>query len=175
MTAVSNAGLTASQWNASVRDNLLMTAPAVAVSAGGLIATASANVVVQRTPAAASVTAGESTTSTSYTSTLTNSSVGPSVTVACGTRALVAFHTRQITSVNNINAWTSYAISAPTNLAANDSWALSYDVVGTQVYHGLTLVEPNVTAGTNTFTMQYRIGGTATATFGSRRINVVPF
>jgi hypothetical protein len=152
-----------------------MTAPAVATSAGGLIATSGANSVVQRTPNAAQITAGESTTSTSYTATLTNASTGPSVTVACGPRALVAFHTRQITSVNNINAWTSYTISAPTNLAASDNWAVSYDVVGTQVYHGLTLIEPNVTAGTNTFTMQYRVGGSATATFGSRRINVVPF
>lgn len=175
LTAVSNATLTASQWNASVRDNLLMTAPALATTAGSIFAATGTNAIAQRTPGTNAVGGSETTTSTTYTSTLSGGagSAGPAVTVTSGPKALIAFHCRQSSSVSGTNVWTSVAVSGATAIAANDSWAFSSDTTG-QLYHGISYIEPNLTAGSNTFTMQYRVSG-GTGTFSNRRLNVVPF
>lgn len=175
LTAVSNAALTAAQWNASVRDNLLTTAPALASTAGSIFAVTGSNAIAQRTPDSAGQLGGETTTSTSYTSTLSGGggSAGPSITATTGVKTLVAFHCRQSTSVGGTNVWTSVAISGATSIAASDNWATSYDLTG-QLFHGLTYVEENLTAGSNTFTMSYRVSG-GTGTFATRRLNVVPF
>ena len=177
LTAVANASLTAAQWNASVRDNLLTTAVALATTAGSFFATTAANSIAERIPAANSVvSAAETTTSTSYTATLSGGagSSGPAQTVTTGPKALVSFHCRQSTSVATTNVWTSVAVSGATSISASDNWAVSIDIVSSQVFHGLTYLEPNLTAGSNTFTVQYRVSG-GTGTFAARRINVVPF
>lgn len=177
LTAVSNTALTAAQWNATVRDNLLTTAPALATVAGSIFAATGTNAIAQRTPAAAAQTgAAETTTSTTYTGTLSGGAgtAGPSITVTTGPKALISFHCRQSSSVAGTNVWTSVAVSGATTIAANDNWAISYDQAG-QIYHGLTYIEPSLTAGSNTFQMQYRVSG-GTGTFGTpRRLNVVPF
>lgn len=175
LTAVSNATLTAAQWNASVRDNLLTTAPALASTAGSHFAVSTTNAIAQRTSDAAGVNGGETTTSTSYTSTLSGGAgtAGPSLTATTGPKALIAFHCRQSTSSAGTNVWTSVAISGATTIAASDNWALSYDQTG-QLFHGLTYLEEGLNAGSNTFTMSYRVSG-GTGTFATRRINVVPF
>jgi hypothetical protein len=175
LTAVSNATLTAAQWNASVRDNLLMTAPALATTAGAIFAATGTNTIAQRIPDAAGQNGGETTTSTGYTSTLSGGggTAGPAVTVTTGPKALISFHCRQSTSVGGTNVWTSVAISGASSIAASDNWALSYDLTG-QLFHGLTYLEENLTPGSNVFTMAYRVSG-GTGTFASRRINVVPF
>jgi hypothetical protein len=175
LTAVSNATLTAAQWNASVRDNLLMTAPALATTAGSIFAATGTNTIAQRIPDSNAISGTETTTSTTYTATLSGGagSAGPAVTLTTGPKALVAFHCRQSTSVAATNVWTSVAISGATSISASDSWATSYDLTG-QLYHGLTYLEENLTAGSNTFTMSYRVSG-GTGTFSTRRINVIPF
>jgi hypothetical protein len=71
--------------------------------------------------------------------------------------------------------WTSVAVSGASTIAASDSWALSMDILTSQIFHGLTYVETGLTAGVNTFQMQYRQSSAATGTFASRRLNVVPF
>lgn len=176
LTAVANASLTAAQWNASVRDNLLTTAPALATTAGSIFATTATNSIAERIPAAAGVGGTETTISTSYTATLSGGagSAGPAVTVTTGPKALITFHSRQSTSVATTNVWTSVAISGASAIAASDTWAVSTDIVSSQIFHGLAYVEPALTAGSNTFTEQYRVSG-GTGTFASRRINVVPF
>ena len=177
LTAVANASLTAAQWNASVRDDFLTTAPALATTAGSIFATTAANSIAERIPAAAGVGgAAETTTSTSYTATLSGGagSAGPAVTCVTGPKALISFHCRQSTSVATTNVWTSIAISGASTIAASDTWATSSDIVSSQIYHGLAYVEPGLTAGSNTFTEQYRVSG-GTGTFATRRINVVPF
>lgn len=176
LTAVANATLTAAQWNASVRDNLLMTAPALASSVSGIFAVTGTNTIAQRIPDSTNVATLETTTSTSYTSTLSGGggSAGPAMSgVSTGTKALIAFHCRQSTSVASTNVWTAVAISGASSIGASDAMAISYDLTG-QIYHGLTYVENGLTAGSNTFTMNYRVSG-GTGTFASRRINVVPF
>ncbi len=175
LTAVSNTALTAAQWNASVRDNLLMTAPALATTAGSIFAATGTNAIAQRIPSAVATAGSESTTSTTYTATLSGGAgtAGPSLTVTTGPKALISFHCRQSASVAGQNVWTSVGISGASSIAASDSWAISYDQAG-QLYHGLTYMEPNLTAGSNTFTLNYRVSG-GTGTFGQRRLNVVPF
>ena len=176
LTAVSNATLTAAQWNASVRDNLLTTAPALASSAGSIFAVTGTNAIAQRIPSTNNVNGGETTTSTTYTSTLSGGggTAGPAVTVTTGPKALIAFHCRQSTSVSGVNVWTSVGITGASSIAASDNWAVSIDTLG-QTFHGLTYMEPVLTAGSNTFTMNYRISSAGTATFATRRINIVPF
>lgn len=176
LTAVANASLTAAQWNASVRDNLLATAPPQATTAGSLIVVSGTNALAQRIPGQFAVAGGETTTSTSYTGTLSGGagSAGPGFAITTGPKALVAFHLRQSTSVATTNVWTSVAVSGATTIAASDSWALSIDIVSSQIFHGLTYVETGLAAGVNTFQMQYRVSG-GTGTFATRRLNVVPF
>jgi len=175
LTAVSNAALTAAQWNASVRDNLAMTAPALASTSGSIFAVNGTNSIAQRIPSNTAQLGGETTSSTTYTSTLSGGagSAGPSLTVTTGPKALVSFSCRQSTSINGTNVWTSVAVSGATSISASDNWATSYDLNG-QLFHGLAYVEGNLTPGSNTFTMSYRVSG-GTGTFATRRLSVVPF
>lgn len=177
LTAASNAALTAAQWNASVRDNLLMTAPALATTAGSIFAATGTNSIAQRIPAAITQQAIETTTSTSYTPTLSGGAgtAGPTLTVTVGAKVLITFHSRQTTSVNDINVYTSVAIGAPTSRAASDSWCVSADAVNLDIIHGNAFIDPNLSAGSQDFTMQYRAGGATTATFSNRRLNILPF
>lgn len=176
LTAVASTALTAAQWNASVRDNLLQTAPALATTAGSIFAVTGTNAIVQRLPGQFAQTSGETTTSTTYTSTLSGGAgtAGPSFPINTGVKALVSFHCRQSTSVATTNVWTSVAVSGASTIAASDNVSTSMDIVSSQIFHGLTYVETGLTAGVNTFAMQYRVSG-GTGTFASRRLNVVPF
>ena len=175
LTAVANASLTASQWNASVRDNLLMTTPALATTAGAIFAATGTGAVAQRIPATSGINGGETTSSTTYTSTLSGGSgtAGPSLTATTGPKALIAFHCRQSSNTNGTNVWTSVAVSGASSIAASDTWAISLGTTD-QLYHGLTYVETGLTAGSNTFSMAYRVSG-GMGTFSNRRLNVVPF
>ena len=58
LTAVSNTALTAAQWNASVRDNLLMTAPALATTTGRHFVSTGANTIAERAISSNSVSSG---------------------------------------------------------------------------------------------------------------------
>jgi hypothetical protein len=175
LTAVANASLTAAQWNASVRDNLLMTAPALATTTGSIFGVSTTNAIAQRTPASASQLGGESTTNTSYTIVLSGGAgtSGPAVTATTGVRALVAWHCRQSTSVSGTNVWTALGVTGASAIAASDNISISVDVTG-QLFHGMCYVESSLTAGSNNFQMNYRVSG-GTGTFASRRVNVVPF
>lgn len=175
LTAVASTALTAAQWNASVRDNLLMTAPALSSQVSSIFAGNGSNSIVQRAPGQFAQLSGETTTSTTYTSTLSGGggTAGPSFPIGTGTKALLSFHCRQSTSVAGTNVWTSVAVSGASTIAASDSWAISYDQTG-QLFHGLAYVETGLTAGTNTFAMSYRVSG-GTGTFATRRLNCVPF
>ena len=86
MTAVDGAIFTASQFNANIRDNFLETAPAKATTEGGYFTVNGLNSIVQRLPGSANIDALQTTLSTTFTDLAT---VGPTVTVNTGTRALV--------------------------------------------------------------------------------------
>jgi hypothetical protein len=175
LTAASNTALTAAQWNASVRDNLLTTAPGLASVAGSIFAATGTNAIAQRTPVTnTNLGAGSvgTTTSTSYVQALTGTTL-PQVAATSGVKALIAFSTRQTAATAGQNMWTSVAVSGATTIAASDNWAMSWDGTG-QHYYCMTYLETSLTAGSNTFTMQARVSS-GTATFSTQRISVVPF
>ncbi|MFF8768486.1 hypothetical protein ACF07Q_28560 [Nocardiopsis dassonvillei] len=176
LTAVSGAALTAVQWNASVRDNLLETAAAKATVSGGYIATAGPNQIVERRARTDTVLVLETTTSTTYTDLPT---FGPSVTVETGTDALVITHASVRNTANSGSARMAHETSGDTSINAADNRGLgsigAAGVGGT--YSAVTLHTDGLlplTPGTNTFTAKYRVSS-GTGEFTSRRIIVLPY
>lgn len=123
------------------------------------------------TPVSANtVTTGTITNQTAYTATLASGGTNPSVTIATGTTALISHNTGILTSVLGQFAGMSVAVSGATTLAASDDWIVATQNVSEYV-GGRTIVLTGLTAGTNTFTLQYR-NGTATGSFFRRYLTV---
>lgn len=119
------------------------------------------------------VTSGSSTTtSTTYAGLLAGT--GPAVTVTTGTRAL-AFVTAFVSS-NSIGqkSWTGCAVSGATTIAAADGDATEFQVYGSNAEHRstATILFKTLTAGSNTFTMQYRVSA-GTSTYADRALTVI--
>lgn len=173
MTAVSGAAFTASQFNASIRDNLLQTAAAKATAAGGYFVGTGANTITQRFLGGDFVSANESTTTTTYVDLAT---VGPTVTLTTGTMVLVSIHSQMQKSTSNSAANVGFAISGATTRAAGTSpYYLYIDGVADAMNWestGATWLVP-VNAGSNTFTMKYRTAS-ATAWYRRRALTVMP-
>lgn len=171
MTATTNQTLTAAQWNAQVRDNLLETMPAKATVDGSYFLANGANSLVQRKSAEATLTGLQTTTSTTYTDLTT---AGPAVTATTGTRALVWI--TALMSNTSANAFThaSFAVSGATTTAANDQWSIrSNGLHATGYFRCTSATVIPLTAGSNTFTMKYRVGS-GTGRFDHRHIIVMP-
>lgn len=186
-TAVANTRLLASVYNTQIRDNMLLTeagiAPSVEIDTDGFgtfyfVGNGTNTIVARRTNSVSVHGVAEKTTSTTYTSTLTRSGgaghYGPSVTIVTGTQALV-FATAEIgNDTATAYAAASWSISGATTVAASDVWAMEADGLGAvqdtrrAVYQRVT----GLTAGTNTFTMQYRQSG-GTGRFQKRHLVVM--
>lgn len=174
LTFVTGNVLTAAQLNAQVRDNMSETAPAKATTAGRLIVTTGANAVAERDVVTDSVATSQTTSSTSYVDLAT---AGPAVTVTTGTKALVTIMSRVTSDTAGGAAFATYAVSGATTIAAADyTRGLVFTIsTANQLQRiGVSYLETGLTAGSNTFTMKYRAGGTAssTAAFASRTIIV---
>lgn len=172
MTAVAGATFTAAQFNQYVRDNLNETAPAKATAASQLFVSTGANAIVTRTPSSATILTSETTSSTSYVDLATP---GPAITVQTGTIAIVAFSASCSNSGANQAELVSVAVSGASTVAASDNWSLVIDGLpaGQSLRSGVTHVFTGLTAGSNTFTMKYRVG-TPTGTFLQRELSVIP-
>lgn len=172
LTAVDLASLSASEYNSSVRDNLLETEAAIATAAaaGSLFVGDGVNSIAQRRVDSAFVSTSQSTTTTSYTNLATT---GPSVTVTTGERALV-FTCGMVN--NNDGNWSSYIsheVTGASSISASDTWAFRRQ--GTRHPQGMSShLHTELTPGSNTFTAKYRVAG-STGTFANRRIVVWPF
>jgi len=122
-------------------------------------------------PTSATVATSQTTTSTSFTDLAT---VGPAVTVTTGTSALVII-TAQIVSSNGNDAVASFAVSGATTTSPTNSISLSTGSAG-----GLISVQASaiyyvtLTAGSNTFTMKYKMNAAGTLTAIYRTITVIP-
>lgn len=171
LTAVASTALTAAQWNASVRDNLLTTAPALATTAGSIFAVTGTNAIAQRTPNAATVGTSQTTTSTSYTNLAT---VGPAVTVTTGTSALVLWGCEMSNSTTGISVAMGFAVSGASSVAATDANCQKWTATANYPLQASRVVLQSLVAGSNTFTGQYRVDAN-TGTFSQRTINVIPF
>jgi hypothetical protein len=178
LTAVSNATLTAAQWNASVRDNILETVPAKATAAGRLFVSTGANAIAERVPTAARVETGQTTGSGTYTDLAT---VGPAVTVVTGTRAIVIVTVSGTNSVVGSGARADFDVSGATTRAATDDTALLIEAGIANQAHRASAVTflgsgglSALTAGSNTFTVKYHVQTGGTGTFNDREILVIP-
>lgn len=172
MTAVANTVFTAAQFNTHVRDNLNETAPAKATTAGTIFVAAGANSIAERVPSTASVSTSESTGGTGYGNLATP---GPAVTVTTGTRAIVMVTSLVQNSTASQNSYASYAVSGASSIAATDDRAVLITAAATNqtLRASSVYMETGLTAGSNTFTMQYRVTG-GTGSFQNRRITVIP-
>lgn len=106
------------------------------------------------------------TASTSYTPTLTSGGTNPSVTLVTGTQALVSLSvTFNPDSVPGVCVM-SFGVSGATTLAASDAQGVSMNILSATRDHTIarTFVITGLTAGTNTFTLNYKTSvGTLTA------------
>jgi len=142
----------------------------------GQVLTVTGGVPAWATPASASpasasarVNTDQSTTSLSYTDLATN---GPAVTLTTGTKALVIV-TAQITNDLNVNTYASYAVSGSSTIAESDAVAINWHVVGGRVNRWSSASRlSTLTAGSNTFTMKYKVGS-STGYFSNREIIVI--
>lgn len=170
MTAVAGAVFLASEFNTFVRDNLNETAPAKATTAGRLIVTTGANAVDERAVSNATISATQSTTSTSFVDLATT---GPGVTVTTGTLAVAMWSSEVDNNATTDANLMSIAISGATTLAASSDWALIIRSVDAPNYtqQAAMIRSFTLTAGANTFTAKYASGG-STARFANRRLTV---
>lgn len=180
MTATSNATFTAAQFNSHVRDNLLETEPAKATTVASYFVTTGANAIAQRTPSSSYLATDNSTSSTSYTTLSGN----PSVTVTTGTAALCLFSCGMNSTATDASMSVSVAVSGASTVAASDAWRILTDgTTGNFNFSGNPKDQHNrrgsvklftgLTGGSNTFTMQYKVGS-ATGHFHHREIIVYP-
>jgi hypothetical protein len=176
LTAVTNAALTAAQWNASVRDNLAETAPAKATATGRIFVSTGANAIAERVPSVTRVVGGaQGTTSTSFTDL---STVGPtSPSTATGTSAIYAISAFCLNTSAGNGCYIGVAVSGASTIAATVTQALRIMSGGAsenskQSYVGM--FSTTLTAGNNTFQMKYAAVSAGTATFDERELLVLP-
>jgi len=146
----------------------------------GQVLAVSGGVPAWTTPASAApasatnrVDTSQSTTSTSYVGLAT----AQSVTLTTGTKVLVIISSSIQGSGSNAHH-ASYAISGATTVSSSDTWAIVNSGDGgagsKQILQMSYVSYQTVTAGSNTFTMQFRSGGgSETATFKNREITVI--
>ena len=173
MTAVAGSVFTAAQFNQSIRDNLAETAPAKATTPGSLFVTTATNQIAERTPGAATTLSQDTTTSTSYVSTLDSGTTGPSLSVTTGVAAIVLL-SGSLQNSTTFSARMAYDISGATTRAGADNRGVGvFGVASSGANIGISVLEQGLTPGVNTFTATYRVAG-GTGTFNSRRIQVIP-
>ena len=121
------------------------------------------------TPVGSYSNTSATTTSTSYVNTLTGDGTAISVTLQTGTTALLT--TSTVCTNNTVNAadFLTFAVSGATTLAAGDAQGTGVNTPTAAQYFsmGRTLIWTGLTAGTNTFTLNYKTSS-GTATFFSR-------
>ena len=125
------------------------------------------------TPVAAQSDTDATTTSTSYVTTLTGDATAISVTIATGTTALLSFESQPFNVLTAASTFLAFSVSGATTIAAADGTSSRNSAPG--VNYGFVLsrnfVVRGLTAGTNTFTLNYKVGS-GTATYRSRALTV---
>jgi hypothetical protein len=170
MTAVANTAFTAAQFNTHIRDNLNETAVAKATAANNLFVSTGANALAERVPSSHTVSTSQSTTSTSYTDLATT---GPTFTVTTGTKALIWFAAAVQHNTTDIACFASVAVSGATTVAASDAWCIANPSRLTDSRLASLHMFTGLTAGSNTFTMKYRVPS-GTGNFANREIVGIP-
>lgn len=172
MTAVAGSVFTAAQFNTFVRDNLNECPAAKATTPGSIFVTSATNQVAERITSANSDLTSATTAQTSYADPDTGAA-GPAVTVTTGANALVVVSSSLANSgTGSVRA--AYEVTGSSAIAAADNRGVGAIGSGVTVLAGNTVWHGDLTPGSNTFTMKYRVSA-STGTYGSRRIFVIPF
>jgi hypothetical protein len=118
------------------------------------------------------VTTGQATTSTTYTGLTT----AQTITMTTGTKALVllSYNSNQ---ERDIFTYASVAVSGATTIAASDANSANFQQVGVGGYTGTasTAIPLTLTAGSNTFTMQFKNSSSASVTYSYRAMTVIAY
>jgi hypothetical protein len=172
LTAVSNATLTAAQWNASVRDDLLETAPAKATTAGGIFVATGANSIAQRLVGSDFVAATETTTNTGYVNLTTT---GPQITITAGTSVITMFGAHMWNDTAGGRSLMSLGFSSANTIAAGDALSYAHDISSAGRIIGATrvIMQSGLTPGSNVITAKYRVAS-GTGTWSQRALIVIP-
>jgi len=117
------------------------------------------------------VTTNETTTSTSYTGLPT----ALATTVTTGTRALVIISAEIELAASTSRGYMSFAVSWASTIASSDTYSINIKTAADQTIdaHSYAFIITGLTAGSNTFTTQYKSGQGNTIYFANRRISVV--
>jgi hypothetical protein len=168
LTAVASSALTAAQWNASVRDNLLQTAPAKATTAGRIFVSTGPNTIAERAVETDTADDNVTTTSTDW----VNLSGGPVVTVTTGTHVMTWINAMMRNDTTAGGTFVSWDITgAHTAPSADNRGLYLQNDANHDVRMGVCNLS-SVTAGSNTFRMQYRVQSHL-GTYQYRRLQVM--
>lgn len=164
--------VTSSQMNI-LSANLNETAVAKATTSGGYPVSTGVNSLAERVIGFDSVATGVTHTNQNFSDLL--NSIGPTVTVTSGPRA-IGMHSSYLDNSNvNSTSLTALEISGATTYAATDNLALSMtsSTVNAHLRASYVCVY-EMMPGSNTFRMKYRVSG-GTGQFNLRRLTVLPF
>lgn len=174
LTAVSGAALTAAQWNATVRDNLLETAPAKSTGVAAHFVSAGTNTIAQRQIIQETIDTLESTIQTTF-GNITGGTVGPSVTVTCSLAALTMISGQMNASAANAWGMMSYDCDAGSTFASSENNAVTQSGSSASSVNRSGASDLRVmSAASHTFKAEYRTSGVSIG-FLRRRLAVMAF
>ncbi len=168
LTAVSNSPLTAAQWNASVRDNMLVTPAALASATGRIFVATGANAIAERAISSAVVATLNTTASATFANLATP---GPVVAVTTGANAIAIASSRISNSTASVFTAFGVTVTGASSIPASDPEAL-LDFGGGGRYTLVNHFAGTLTPGSNTFTMQYR-ASSGLGSFLDRKLTVI--
>lgn len=173
VTFVDGNTLTAAELNTYLRDNMLETMPAKATGQLRHFVSDGANRIVERQIFKSYIEAREITSSTSFVDLAT---VGPSVTVTTGIRALAIWSVSLDNDTGNATSHAAIAVSGATTIAAGDRYAtIIRTYVGSREKRfGMAEMVTNLTPGSNTFRIRYKVGA-GVGRFAKRHLAVWAF
>ncbi len=148
------------------------------IGTSGQVLTVSGGVPAWTTLPASSPNSATNRVNTQQTTTsLTYTALGTaqSVTLTTGTKVMVIVSSGNTSGTVGFGAYASYAVSGATTIAVSDVWATGMDEIArsTATDQQSYVSYQTVTAGSNTFTLQFRAVGGGTAYFKNRQLTVV--
>lgn len=174
MTAIAHSVFSAAQFNTHIRDNLLETAPAKATQSGTIFCGTGPNGIAERFPEIDFIQTLQTTASSSY---VDLPSVGPTVTVTSGARALVALTCNMESNVAGGISNMAVDISGASSEGPTESNSLRYEsgTSGDSIQATFSTIYTTLTPGENRFRAKYKTNGAGTSTFSARKVCVLPF
>ena len=147
------------------------------IGSTGQVLTVSAGAPAWSTPSAAAPASGNNYVATSQTTTstsFTDLATSQAVTITTGTKALVLLTSQFASSPASSSARMGFAVSGATTVAASDDYAICWALGNSGDFgkYGGHFYVTGLTAGSNTFTAKFRMGG-GTGTFTGRFITVL--